>query len=140
MQGWCIAFRILISRNAVTGMPSFSLCINMRFSATARLVVIWTALWTSLATNESTPEVFKPNIANYSPESAFTELRGRIIVALATAAFKRPSINGHLFFPAPLNGFATATLGCHRRLARNIAYRSIFFLLCLPNILLARRR
>lgn len=40
MQGCLSALRILISRRAVTGMPSFSLCIRIRFSATTRRVVL----------------------------------------------------------------------------------------------------
>ena len=34
MQSCFKALRILISRSAVTGMPSFSLCIRIRFRAT----------------------------------------------------------------------------------------------------------
>jgi hypothetical protein len=38
MEGCLSAFRILISLRAVTGIPSRSLCISIRLSATARLL------------------------------------------------------------------------------------------------------
>jgi hypothetical protein len=46
--GWLSIFRILISRRAVTGRPSFSLCMRMRLRATTRRVTVCVALWTSL--------------------------------------------------------------------------------------------
>ena len=42
------ALSIFISRNAVTGIPSFSLCMRMRFNATSLPVGRCFALWTSL--------------------------------------------------------------------------------------------
>jgi hypothetical protein len=82
MQGWARALRILISRRAVTGMPSFSLCISMRLSATTAPVRFSMALWTSLAEDERGEGRERKN----GPKGALAELGGEVIIGLASAA------------------------------------------------------
>ena len=52
IHGCLRALRILISRRAVTGIPSFSLCMRIRLRATTFPVVFWIALWTSLGNSQ----------------------------------------------------------------------------------------